>query len=57
MLPYASLLVDGVELARSGVPVTLTGTIPLALGEEAAGELETLGARAILATRIHARRI
>jgi len=32
VLPYASLLVDGVELARSGVPVAHTRTIPLALG-------------------------
>jgi two-component system NarL family sensor kinase len=45
VLPYAALRVDGSELARSGVPVTHTRTLPLALGGRAAGELE-VGLRA-----------
>ena len=40
VLPYARLLVEGVELARSGSPVTHTRTMPLALGEGRTGELE-----------------
>jgi len=45
VLPYAALRVDGSELATSGVPVTHTRTLPLALGGKAAGELE-VGLRA-----------
>jgi two-component system, NarL family, sensor kinase len=45
VLPYAGLRVDGVPLATSGVPVTHTRTLPLALGGSAVGELE-VGLRA-----------
>ena len=45
VLPYAGLRVDGAELATSGVPVTHTRTLPLALGGNAVGELE-VGLRA-----------
>jgi len=45
VLPYAALRVDGAELAASGVPVTHTRTLPLALGGSAVGELE-VGLRA-----------
>jgi two-component system, NarL family, sensor kinase len=45
VLPYAGLRVDGAELATSGVPVTHTRTLPLALGGDAVGELE-VGLRA-----------
>jgi len=45
VLPYAGLRVDGAELAASGVPVTHTRTLPLALGGSAVGELE-VGLRA-----------
>lgn len=45
VLPYAALRVDGTELATSGVPVTHTRTLSLALGGNTAGELE-VGLRA-----------
>lgn len=45
VLPYAALRVDGSQLASSGVPVTQTRTLPLALGGDAVGELE-VGLRA-----------
>ena len=45
VLPYAALRVGGVELATSGVPVTHTRTLPLALGSDSVGELE-VGLRA-----------
>ena len=40
VLPYARLLLDGAELARSGVPVTHTRTILLTVGEGRTGELD-----------------
>ena len=45
VLPYAALRIDGRELAVSGVPVTHTRTMALALGDGAGGELE-VGLRA-----------
>ncbi|MCW2756618.1 MAG: hypothetical protein JWO46_364, partial [Nocardioidaceae bacterium] len=39
VLPYASLLVDGVTLATSGTAVTHTRTLPLSLGGDTVGEM------------------
>ncbi len=39
LLPYASLSVDGVSVAKSGVAVTHTRTLDLPLGQDAVGEL------------------
>jgi signal transduction histidine kinase len=45
VLPYASLRVDGRELATSGTAVTHTRTLPLRFGEDAVGEI-VVGLRA-----------
>jgi two-component system NarL family sensor kinase len=45
VLPFAALRVDGAEVAVSGVPVTHTRTLSLALGRDTVGELE-VGLRA-----------